>query len=72
MSNKLASAIVCIGVAVGSLSAPRSPKSNGQTTTTLGSVNAPLETIAGLVNLDVGALQPGKPGTNTFEVTLQQ
>jgi hypothetical protein len=90
MTQKLASAIVCIGIAVGSLSAPKSSKSGTQPghavsptsqqlvvqsdgkVDSLGSVNAPLGAVASSLAFDVGTVQPGHPGTNSFGVTLQQ
>ncbi len=90
MTHKLASAIVCIGIAVGSLSAPKSSKSGPQPghavsptpqqsvaqsdgrVNSLSSVNAPLGAVASSLAFDAGALQTGRPGTNSFGITLQQ
>ena len=70
MSNKLASAIVCIGIAVGSLGAPKTPKSTAPRTPMPCSAAPHSEPGTGSPDLPVDAVQPSQPSTNTLGVAI--
>gem|GEM_PF-6502165 len=66
MSNKLASALFCIGIAVGTLSAPRTSRSSGGTETTTSDVNAPARAVAVSAHYDEDARASAQSATNTL------
>ena len=64
MSNKLASAIFCIGIAVGTLSAPRSSRLGGRDETTQSDVKA--KAVAVSIDYNADARPSAQSATNTI------
>ena len=78
MSPKLASAMVCIGIAVGCLSAPKSSSSGAKPrhaispTVQPSIVQSDLGAVAESLEFSTSALPPALPGTNTFGVAIER
>ena len=69
MPNKLAAAFVCIGIALGSLGAPKGNKPCAAVTKH--GMDAPVSLpVDNSSAAEIGAVQPCEPATNIFGVAL--